>query len=228
MVRVIARIKRDKHRFEILVDGKKAWEWKEGKIKDIREVLIVEEVFKDANAGDLASRELMRKYFGTDDPVKVAEIILREGEVPIPTEYRRELIERRKRQIINYIAQNAVDPRTKMPIPPQRIENAMEKARVKIDLSTPVERLIEETIKKLQPILPIKFEKKKLEIVVSPKYAGKIYGFLRKFKIIKEKWSPNGSLICVIEVPGGMVNEIISQLSSKTSGEITVKVMENG
>lgn len=228
MGRVIARIKRGKERFEILVDGVRAWEWKEGKIKDIRDVLIVEEIFKDARAGDVASRESMKRNFGTDDPIKIAEIILKEGEVPLPAEYRRRLVERRRKRIVDYISQNAIDPRTNLPIPPSRIESAIEKAKVRIDIERPFEKVLEEVIKKIQPILPIRFEKKRIEISVSPKFSGKIYGYIRRFKILKEKWCDDGSLICLIEVPGGMINEIISDLSSRTSGEVKVRVIKDG
>ena len=109
MGRLIARLKRGKKRFEIIVDGKRAWEWKEGKIKDIRDVLLVEEIFKDARTGDLASREDLKEIFGTEDPLKISEIILKEGELPMPTEYRREIVERRKREIIEEIIHGNID-----------------------------------------------------------------------------------------------------------------------
>ncbi len=226
MGNLIAWIKKDGHRFEIVVDGVKAWKWKEGEIKDIREVLVVEEVFKDARRGDLAKRDLLIKYFGTEDPIEIAKVILKKGEVPVPTEYRRELIERKRRAVINYISQNAIDPRTKLPIPPSRIENAMEKAKVRIDPNLPIEKIVEEVVEKIRPILPIKFEKKKVKIIIPAKYSPKVYGYLKKFRIEKERWLEDGSLLCIVEIPAGISGEFISNLSKMTSGE--VKVVEDG
>ena len=52
---------------------------------------------------------------------------------------------------------NGIDPKTNLPHPLQRIENALEEANVKIDEHKSEEKQVEEIVRKLQPILPIKF-----------------------------------------------------------------------
>ncbi len=43
------------------------------------------------------------------------------------------MVEDKRKQIIQYINKNFVDPKTKLPHPIQRIENALEDVRVIID-----------------------------------------------------------------------------------------------
>jgi ribosome maturation protein Sdo1 len=55
--------------------------------------------------------------------------IVDEGEVQLTVEQRRELVEKKRAAIIAFISQQAVDPKTKMPHPPQRIELALEQIK---------------------------------------------------------------------------------------------------
>jgi len=71
--------------------------------------LPVEEIFKDSRKNERASGESLKKVFGTTDVLEVAKEILKNSEIPLPTEYKRELIEERKKQIIEYIRRIAYD-----------------------------------------------------------------------------------------------------------------------
>ncbi len=224
---VIARLKKGEHIFEILVDSEKAFLFREGKIKDVRECLVYDEIFKDARKGERVSYDLLRKVFGTDDIYKVAEIIIKEGELQISTQLRRKLVEEKKKQIIEYIRRNAIDPRTGLPHTYQRIEEALEKAGVKIDPFKPVEVQIDQIIKKLKLVLPLKFEKVLLAVRIPPEYVGHAYGYIkRKYKISKEEWASDGSWIFLIEIPAGMKDEVIENIQKITEGNAEIKELK--
>ncbi|MEM1742573.1 MAG: ribosome assembly factor SBDS, partial [Nitrososphaerota archaeon] len=110
----IARIEKRGANFEILVDPDKALKYKLGENIPISKIVIYEEVYKDSKKGSRASEEELKKAFGTTEFLKIAEIILREGTVQITAEQRRKLIEDKKKQIIDYISKNAIDPRTNL------------------------------------------------------------------------------------------------------------------
>ncbi|MEM0100599.1 MAG: ribosome assembly factor SBDS, partial [Desulfurococcaceae archaeon] len=151
---VIARFEAKGHRFEILVDPDRALELKSGKSISIDDVLISDIIYKDAKKGLKASPEAMREVFGTDDPRTVALEIIKRGEIQLTAEQRRKLIEEKKAQIINLIARNVVDPKTKLPIPLKRIELALEQSRVSIDPFKPAEQQFEEIVSQLAKIIP--------------------------------------------------------------------------
>src|SRR6267378_3053283 len=117
-----ARLSRGQDRFEILVKPQPALDFKLGKPIPISEVLMIEEVYSDSGKGTRASEEKLQKNFGTTDAVKVAEEIMKTGELQLTTEQRRQLIDEKRRQIISIISRNAIDPRSGAPHPPLRME----------------------------------------------------------------------------------------------------------
>jgi ribosome maturation protein SDO1 len=152
----IARFTKDNEHFEILVKPEKALDYRNGKISGITEVLVAETIFSDANKGTRAGEDNIKKAFGTTDTLKVADQILKKGQLQLTTEQRRKMVEDKRRQVIDYISRQAVDPKTNLPHPPMRIENAMEQIRYPIDPYKSIEEQARDIIKLLRPILPLK------------------------------------------------------------------------
>src|SRR3989449_10971207 len=88
-----ARLSRGQDRFEILVKPQPALDYKLGKPIPISQVLMIEEVYSDSGKGTRASEEKLQKNFGTTDAVRVAEEIMKAGELQLTTEQRRQLID---------------------------------------------------------------------------------------------------------------------------------------
>ena len=223
---VIARYSAKGHTFEILVNPDLALKVKEGKDVNIDELLVGDYVYKDARRGLKASPEALRSVFGTDDIRKVAIEIVKRGEIHLTAEQRRRIIEEKKRQVINLIAKNAIDPKTKLPIPPKRIENAMEQARVSIDPFKPAEAQLEEIVSKLARVIPIKIAKAYLAVKIPPQYSGRAYRVVAGFgEIKKQNWLSDGSWSVEVEIPAGMQKEFIDKINELTHGTAEVKVL---
>jgi ribosome maturation protein SDO1 len=223
---VVARLEIAGKRFEVLVNPDLAFEYKQGKQVNLEEMVISDAIYTDLRRGLRASPELLRKVFGTDDVVKIAAEIVRRGELQLTAEQRRRLIEAKKKQIINYIARNAIDPQTKLPIPPARIEAAMEQAGVGVDPFKSVEEQAQQIIRAISRIIPIKIAKALLKIVVPPEYSARVAGALQKLGEIKHMdWRTDGSLVAELEIPAGMQQEVIDKLNKLTHGNVDVKVV---
>ena len=226
MVRVddaaIIRLERG-GRFEILADPDAVLAIREGKQVPLSDALAVMEIFKDARAADKASTADIKKAFGTETIEDAALEILKKGEFHLTTEQKREMVKRVRKQIIESIARNSVDPRTKLPHTRERIEWALKETGVKID-DRPVARQVDEIVKAIRPVLPISFGTTVLEIIVPSQYAPSLYGRLKGMgKLVKEQWLANGSLQVRLEVPSGAKVEIIGKLGDATRGETIVK-----
>jgi len=223
---VVARYEVGGKRFEVLVNPELALSFKESGKPDVREVLVGEFVYKDARKGLKASPEDLKKVFGTDDVYKVAEVIIKKGELQLTSEQRRRMLEAKKKLIVAYISKSAIDPRTKTPIPPQRIESAMEEAKVAIDLYKPVEEQALAVVKAISKLMPIKLAVATLRIVAPPAHASKLYQRLKSLGEVKKvSWKDDGSLEAEIEIPAGMQNEVIDKINSLTKGEAVVSVI---
>ena len=222
---VIARLEKSGSKFEILVDPDKALKYREGSLKDINEVLVGDIVYKDVKKGDKASPQELQKNFGTTDIKIIADVIVKKGELQLTTEQRRKLLEQKKKLVINYISKSVIDPKTKTPIPPQRIEKAMEEAKISIDLYKTVEEQASKIIKELTRILPIKVARALITVKVPPVTAGKAYSELRRLGDVKnEKWLNDGSLYMEIEIPAGMQNDVIDSINRITKGDVELSI----
>jgi len=222
----VARLTRTDQHFEVLVKPQKALDYRNGKIAGITEVLAAETIYSDANKGTRASEEGLRKIFGTTDPLKVAETILKTGTLQLTTEQRRKMVEDKRRQIIDFISRQSVDPKTNLPHPPLRIENAMEQIHYPIDPFKPVEEQAKDIVKLLRPILPLKMEQLSVAVTVPTQHASRAYGAIKGFGTIKrEEWRADGSWSGVLEMPAGLYAPLLEKLGDITKGTGEAKII---
>ncbi len=222
---IVARLEKAGERFELLVDPKLAYDYKTGAKKDLANVVLVEEVFKDARKGERQTSGAIKKCFGSEDINVIAAKIFADGELQLTTEQRRKSVEEKRLRIIDLIARNAVDPRTKAPHPPQRIEKALEQARFGVDAFKSAESQMEEAIESIREIIPISMEQARVAIKVPPEFAPKCYGALKEFGMKREEWLPDGSLAAVCEMPAGLTSQFYDKLNKLTAGQAQTKVM---
>jgi ribosome maturation protein SDO1 len=221
----VARMKVDDEHFEVLVKPQKALDFRMGKIAAITEVLAADTIFSDANKGTKPAEESLRKAFGTIDSLKIAETILTKGTLQLTTEQRRKMIEDKRKQIVDFISRQSVDPKTNLPHPPTRIENAMEQVRYSIDPFKPVEEQAKEIIKLLRPILPLKMEQMTVGVSIPAEYSARAYGTIKGFGTIKrEEWRANGSWYGVLEMPAGVYAPFLDKLGEITKGTGEAKI----
>jgi ribosome maturation protein SDO1 len=222
----VARMTKDNEHFEVLVKPQKALDYRMGKTAAITEVLAAETIFSDANKGTKASEENLRKAFGTTDSLKIAETILTKGTLQLTTEQRRKMIEDKRKQIVDFIARQSVDPKTNLPHPPTRIENAMEQIRYSLDPFKPVEEQAKEIIKALRIILPLKMEQVSLSVSIPATYSAKAYGSIKGLGTIKrEEWRPDGSWYGILEMPAGSYAPFLEKLGEITKGTGEAKIV---
>ncbi len=212
--------------FEILVDPELALEFRSGKSVSLRDVLAVDRIFSDARKGTEASGQKLKQFFNTSNADEVATQILKKGDVPVTAKQKEKQREQKRNQIIALIHRNAVDPKTKLPHPPQRIEAAMEQAKVKIDENKDAQSQIQDIVRRLQPIIPIKFEIDQIEVKMPGKFGAKHLPVIKQFgTVLREKWLDDGSWQCVVELPAGLKNDFFDRLNSLTHGDVETKII---
>lgn len=223
---VVARLSSHNATFEVLVDPELALTLRTGGKVDMHNLLAIDKIFRDSRKGEEASEEMIRKAFGTLDVMKVAEQIIRRGEVQITTEQRRRSREQRFKQIVTMLSRRAINPQTGLPHPPSRIESAMRDARVHVDEFRSAEEQLPKIVKALQPIIPLKFEMKRIEVRIPASCAGKAQRVLREFGTLKhEQWMVDGSWVVVIEIPAGVQGEFFDRVNELTKGEAQTRVL---
>ncbi len=223
---VVARLTVGDKRFEVLVNPELAFEYKQGKEVNLDDMVVSDSIYTDLRKGLRASPDLLKRVFKTDETVKIAAEIVKRGELQLTAQQRRHLIELKKRQIINYIARNAIDPQTKLPIPPARIEAAMEQSRIGVDPFKSVEEQARNIIKAISRIIPIKIARALLRIRIPPEYSGRLYSFIvKQGDVKKSEWLSDGSLLVELEIPAGLQHDVIDRISKMTKGTAEIKIV---
>jgi len=223
----LVRYQHGGEKFEILVDPDKGLAYKRGELGEVANVLIVDTIFTESSKGEKASESKLKMEFGTSDPMEVAKLIFQRGTFLLTAKQRKEMTEQKLRQIINLISRTYVDPATKLPHPPLRIEKALESARVSIDPFKPAEEQVKEVVKVLRPILPMSSETVQVALKIPPEHASKCYGIVKNYGDIKrDEWQNDGSWIAVVEVPGAMQLELLDKLGKATQGNLQTKILK--
>ncbi len=223
---VLARLKKQEHNFEVLVDCEKAMDFRKGNA-ELDDALITEDIFKDSKKGEHASEHDLVKIFGTEDKRQIAEKIIKTGEIQLTTEYKNKLREEKKKKIAFLISQYAVNPQSNTPHPLERIESAMDEKRIKIEEFKSAEEQVENVVSELREILPMSYEIKKLTLIIPAEASGKSFGILKKYaKLLKEEWLSDGRLSVNIEVPAGLQEGLFNDLNNIAHGQIESKEMK--
>jgi len=221
----VVRLAVEGEKFELLVKPDPALEYKLGKRKDISTVLISDEIYSDSNKGTRASTEKLMKAFKTTDQTAIATIILQKGDLNLTTDQRRKMILEKRKQIVEFISKTFVDPRSHLPHPPIRIEQAMNDAKVTIDPFKNTEDQIKDIVEQLRTIIPLKSENMLLEILVPAQYAAQSYSVLKSAGTLKkEEWQSNGSLKVILDIPAAARANVIDRLGSVTKGSASIEV----
>jgi len=151
---------------------------------------------------------------------------MQKGDLNLTTDQRRKMIDDKRKQIIEFIVKTYVDPRTHLPHPPVRIENALKDGRVSIDPQKNVEEQVKEIVEKLRSIIALKSENLNLEIIIPAQYASQSYAVLKSVgSLKKEEWQNNGSLKAILEIPAAARPNVIDRLGSITKGSASVEVI---
>jgi ribosome maturation protein SDO1 len=227
---VTARLESHGIRFEVLVDPDAALAIKRGEFEsNLEDVIAAEDVFENASRGDRPAENDLEEVFDTTDPMEIIPEVIKRGEIQITAEQRREMQARKRKQLINTIARNAVNPQMDdAPHPPERIDSALEEAGFSVDPMEPVENQVDDALDALRPIIPIRFDEVTVAVKVPPEYAGKAQAQIREFgELEREEWQNDGSWIGVVRFPAGMQNEFYDVVNEHTSGEAETQIIRD-
>ncbi len=251
---IVGRIEKAGRTFEMLLDPEKAWEAKKIVREEInrrlkagskKSRLTVDEiinnpkinlelifesftVFEDLKRGKKATDGDMEAVFNTKDGVKIGGHVLLEGEIQWTKTQRDEESKKKLKQIITIISKNAINPQNKKPHPYQRIEKAIEQARVKIDVMKSAEEQVDDVVKSIRAIIPIRMEQVEMAIKIPSSFTAKGYNIVAQYvQIKKEEWQSDGSWVSVVSLPAGLQMELIDKLNKLTHGRVQIKLKKS-
>ncbi|MFT4891713.1 MAG: ribosome maturation protein SDO1 [Halobacteriales archaeon] len=227
---VTARLESHGQRFEVLVDPDAALAIKRDEFEDdLEDVIAAEDVFEDASRGDRPPEDALKEVFETTAPLEIIPEVIKRGEIQITAEQRREMQEKKHRQLINRITRNAVNPQMDdAPHPPERIESALEETDFSVDPMEPVENQVDDALDALRPVIPIRFDEVTVAVQLPAEYAGSGQAKIREYgDLEREEWQPDGSWIGVVTFPAGMQNDFYELVNEVSTGEAETRIIRD-
>ena len=223
---VVIGIQKGHLRFELFVDPNLAFDYRRGENIPLEDILKSYEVYEDAKRGERATESLVKDAFGSDEIFEIAPEIIKQGEFRLTHEQREQLVAEKTESIIDNIAKRAMNPQTGHPHPPDRIRQAMEEAKVRVDPFLSADEQVPNVVKALRVIIPISFESVKLQITLPASYSGKGYNMVATAGVIKsQSWGQDGSWTGLVEIPAQKRQELYDELNKLTKGQIRIELV---
>ena len=83
---------------------------------------------------------------------------------------------------------------------------------------------VSDAVKVLKPLIPLQFITIRLAFKIPGSSYGSVNQILRDL-VVRQEWLTDGTWACVVEVPGGMKNDLISKVASRAL-EVEVKELD--
>ena len=204
---VVARLKLKGETFEALCISHKIREFREGKCK-LEDVLADgDNVYKHSTKGERWGAKDLEAAFETTNVKEMLQRIVEKGTAQVTTDEVREDVEKKRREVVHYLATKYVDGKTGRPHPPTRIESALDMIKgLNIDPKRSAQDISNEILRK---VVDTGLSMKKLEmegtVSVSHSLQGAAQGVLHKMCTIHgTSHSADGVVFSIGVNPGGM------------------------
>jgi len=214
----IVRFKAGKITFEAMTKVGSVLKFRDGKL-GWDNVPLVDEVFKNSQKGERANSEELKAAFGTENVVECLKAIVEKGELQLTSDERKDKVEKKRAEIVNYIHKYYIDPKLKTPHPVVRIENALTTLKIKVDPDIPTERQCQDIVKKLPEVMPIRKMEMEGTLTVTHQYVGAVSNVIQQWaKVLRENYTSDGCTMELSMVPGDY-DSFMSDLQKATKGD---------
>ena len=228
---IIIKCKKKKTTLEIVCDRSYLKEYRllnniKSKRNYIPKLLIVDTIFSNYKKGNIANSGQIHSVCNSTDKTDAIIFILDNGESPLSSDERKQLVNQKRTGIIHYFVSNYLDPAGKKPHPASRIDNALKSIKgLVIDPHKPVELQAKEIHKKLKYIITLVKNSLTTTVDLSHSQLGKGLTILHKYStILNENYHEEGATF-EIETTKNDYEHIINFIGyvDKSNSEESVK-----
>jgi ribosome maturation protein SDO1 len=211
----VVRLQHRDVKVEVLAKPGMVTKYRDGQCS-LSDALVDDRIFSNANKGEVPPEADLAKFDARGR--ELLELILKTGKYSLTAQEKRDVVERRRLEVINYIHDNFVDSTTGIPHPVVRIEAALGEIKAQIDPDMDAARIVHSLVPKLQPI--IRLAEKVIEgtVKVPNSKLGQVVGICYNLATVgKEEYGPENAYIAVTLSPG-KYDQFIDQLGRMSGG----------
>mmetsp|Transcript_17460 Transcript_17460/g.27311 ORF Transcript_17460/g.27311 Transcript_17460/m.27311 type:complete len:269 (-) Transcript_17460:315-1121(-) len=219
----LVRLKQGKQTFEVMTNPGSVPKFRKGEV-DIGQVLYTDVIFKNHSKAEKASDAELSTGFETCDIKEVAKIICNKGDLQLTAAERQEKVTKKRAQIVSYLNKYYIDPKTKLPHPPARLDSALTDIKYRVDPELPVEKQVAEVMKNITRVLAMRKCEMEATLSIPHQYVGSCGNAISRFLTVKsEDWTAQGCDYEVTLVPGDY-DPCVKELQRITDGNFQLEV----
>jgi len=220
----LVRYQKGKKKFEIMTKPDAVTKYNEGKL-GFDNVCCTTTIFTNQKKGEQAKESDLQEVFETSNEDEVCKLILKMGTLQLTAKEREAKVKQKRQEILHYIHSNWEDPKSKLPHPLVRLENAFKAKKCKVDVEGDVVKQAEDAVKKMQGDLTFaKISQIQGVLTVGMKYMGVIEGMIRKFVTVDKVDYAGSSVVYSFEASRGGLEKFQGALFKPTDGNYNLKL----
>ncbi|KAH0789469.1 ribosome assembly factor SBDS [Histomonas meleagridis] len=160
----------------------------------LEDAIIDGKIYTSASKGNIVSKTDLEKI-GINGR-ELLELIMKTGKYGLTAQEKKDKIETKKLQVINFIHQNFIEPTTKKPHPVSRIESALQEIKAKYDIDKSAERIVRSLLPKLTTIIRLSEHQIECIIVIPNKWLGKIINVCYNMgNVLHQEYNPENVIV---------------------------------
>lgn len=219
----LVRYKTGKYNFEVMTNVGSALKYRKQEL-GLDNVIQADIIFKNQSKSERANLADLRDAFKTEDLMECIKQIIQKGEIQLTAAERKEHLEKKRKEIVNYIHKYYTDPKARKPHPVVRIDGALDEIKFRVDPDEPPERQAQEAVKKLVEVIPLKKSEVEGRLTVPNKMLGQVQGIISKYCTVRgETYTADGCAMEVALVPGDY-DLLLADMNRITKGDFQFEI----
>ena len=219
----LVRLQKNNVKVEILGKPGMVTKFREGKCS-LNDAIIDDTIFSNSAKGEVASDADIAALGTGCKGRDLVELILKTGKYSLTAAEKREMVEKRHLEVVNFIHENFIDSTTKLPHPVVRIENALKEIKANIDPDHDAEHNARALIPKLQTVIRLTESTIEGQVVIPNSKLGQCVGLVYNLcKVGREEYGAENAYFNVTIAPG-RYDALNEQLSRASNGLAVFKI----
>jgi len=206
---------------EILAKPGMVTKFRDGKCS-LKDALLDDTIYANSSKGEVASDADIVKLGARGN--ELLDIILKTGKYSLTAQEKREVVEQRRIEVINFLHDNFVDSSTRVPHPIVRIENAIKDIKYNIDPEIDAEHNVRSMIPKLQTLIRLTETSIEGQMIIPNDKLGQCVGICYNMgNVTREEFGPQNAYLNMLISPG-KYESMIEQISRASQGTAVFKI----
>ena len=217
----IVRFQKNGVKVEVIGKPGMVTKYRDGKCS-LRDALIDDTIYANSSKGEVASDADIAKLGAKGN--ELLELILKTGKYSLTAQEKREIVEQRHVEVVNYIHENFIDSVARVPHPIVRIENALKEIKFNIDPDHDAEHNVRAIIPKLQTVIRLQESKIEGQVIIPNNKLGQTVGIVYNLcDVGREEYGPENAYFNVTVSPG-KYDQLNDQIAKASGGLAVFKI----